>query len=77
MIYLTGDIHGDPRPVLRFAGENTLLPGDTVVLLGDVGANFYRSVRDDRVKDLLSSLPCPILCIHCNHEMRPETIPSY
>lgn len=77
MIYLTGDIHGDPRPVLRFAGENTLLPGDTVVLLGDVGANFYRSVRDDRVKDLLSSLPCPILCIHGNHEMRPETIPSY
>ena len=77
MIYLTGDIHGDPRPVLRFAGENTLVSGDTVVLLGDVGANFYRSARDDRVKDMLSSIPCPILCIHGNHEMRPETIPSY
>lgn len=77
MIHLIGDIHGDPRPVLAYARNHAISPNDTVVLLGDVGANFYRSVRDDRVKDALASLPCTVLCIHGNHEMRPESIPSY
>jgi 3-oxoacid CoA-transferase subunit A len=77
MLHLTGDIHGDPRPVLAYAKTHIISPDDVIILLGDVGANFYRSIRDDHLKDALSGLPCPVLCIHGNHEMRPESIQSY
>ena len=77
MIYLTGDIHGDPRRVLAFAERTELRPEDAVILLGDVAANFAGGARDERVKTALSQLPCPLLCIHGNHEMRPQTLPSY
>lgn len=77
MIYVTGDIHGNPRPVILFAEKMKLTADDTVVLLGDVGVNFDRNYRDERSKNLLNSLPCTVFCIHGNHEIRPQNIPGY
>ena len=39
MVYFTGDIHGDARDIVAFATENELTETDTLIILGDVGAN--------------------------------------
>lgn len=76
MVYLIGDIHGRPDNLLRLA-ENRIEETDTLILLGDVGANYYGNRRDRLIKYELSSIKGIVLCIHGNHEMRPHTIPSY
>ena len=50
MIYYTGDIHGDPYEVIQFCDSKKLTEQDTLVLLGDVGANYYRNRRDTEMK---------------------------
>jgi len=77
MIYLTGDIHGDPTQVELFCSKMQLTEKDTIVMLGDVGLNYYGGKRDRLPKRILSSLPVTFLCIHGNHENRPQNIPEY
>lgn len=77
MIYLTGDIHGDPTQVELFCSKMQLTENDTIVMLGDVGVNYYGGKRDRLPKRILSSLPVTFLCIHGNHEIRPQNIPEY
>ena len=77
MIYLTGDIHGDPSQVELFCSKMQLTEKDTIVMLGDVGLNYYGGKRDRLSKRILSSLPVTFLCIHGNHEIRPQNIPEY
>lgn len=71
MVYITGDIHGDPMRIYAFAKKHKLTKNDMVIILGDVGANYYGDERDERTKENLSKVSVPILCIHGNHEMRP------
>ena len=73
MVYFTGDTHGSAFEVVRF----NLTAADTVVILGDVGANFCLDERDIAMKMALHRLKPTILCIHGNHEIRPASIPSY
>ena len=77
MIYYTGDIHGDPREIVAFCNGKELTEQDTLILLGDVGANYFLSRRDTELKEILNALKPTILCIHGNHEIRPANIPSY
>lgn len=78
MTYYTGDIHGNVREILFFAAKFDITAEDTVVILGDAGLNYYGNDRGDRKnKKLLSHASITTFCIHGNHEMRPETIPSY
>lgn len=77
MIYYTGDIHGDPYEVIQFCDSKKLTEQDTLVLLGDVGANYYRNRRDTEMKKVLTAAKPTMLCIHGNHEIRPASIPSY
>lgn len=78
MIYYTGDIHGDVRPLLYFISEQELKSEDIVVILGDVGLNYFgNDYGDRRNKKKLAREGVTIFCIHGNHEMRPETISSY
>ena len=77
MIYIMGDIHGNTNPILIMIDELKLTKTDTIVLLGDVGLNFYGNYDDIRLKKQLNDKQVPILCIHGNHEKRPETIASY
>lgn len=77
MIYLTGDIHGDPTQVELFCSKMQLTENDTIIMLGDVGLNYYGGKRDRLPKRILSSLPVTFLCIHGNHEIRPQNIPEY
>ena len=77
MIYYTGDIHGKKNRIVKLCDEQNLTKDDTLVILGDVGANYYGGIRDLALKKSLSALSPTILCIHGNHEMRPSTIPIY
>lgn len=56
MIYYTGDIHGDPYEVIQFCDSKKLTEQDTLVLLGDVGANYYRNRRDTEMKRVLAAV---------------------
>ena len=72
MVYITGDIHGNPEFIIYRAQQLGLTKDDVLVLLGDVGANYYLNKRDDRMKEAMSKyIEATILCIHGNHEARP------
>lgn len=77
MVYYTGDIHGNPRQIAQFCRIFDLTEEDTLILLGDVGANYFLDWRDKDVKERLNRAKPTILCIHGNHEVRPQNIPSY
>ena len=78
MIYITGDIHMETHRVANMVIRRGITPADTIVLLGDVGVNYFGAEHGDRrLKARLEKLGIPILCIHGNHEMRPETLGSY
>lgn len=77
MVYYTGDIHSEVFWVHRFCKRLKLTRDDIVVILGDVAANYYADERDLAVKNEFAKLKPTILCIHGNHECRPEHIPSY
>ena len=77
MIYYTGDIHGQKYEIARFCKRFNLTREDTVVILGDVGANYCGDERDKELKQALNSVKPTILCINGNHEMRPANISSY
>lgn len=44
MIYYTGDPHGSKHEISRFCNRMRLTEQDTIVVLGDVGANYYGDV---------------------------------
>ena len=77
MIYYTGDIHGSKFEITRFCKRTRLTREDTIVLLGDVGANYFGDERDLELKRALNKLKPTILCIHGNHEKRPDQIATY
>ncbi len=77
MVYYTGDTHGQPHKVENFCRKHELTSEDVIVILGDVGANYYGDYRDNHIKTALSKLPPVIFCIHGNHEQRPRNIEGY
>ena len=77
MIYYTGDIHGNPREIVQFCDRQKLTQKDTLVLLGDVGANYFLNRRDAGMKGRLTLVKPTLLGIHGNHEVRPANIPTY
>lgn len=57
--------------------EYETTPNDVLIILGDAGINYYLDESDYELKQELSLLPVTLLCIHGNHEERPEEICSY
>ena len=76
-IYITGDTHGNFSRIERFCEANLTTTDDLLIVLGDAGINYYLDERDTTLKHSLSKLPITLLCIHGNHEERPENIPTY
>ena len=78
MIYISGDIHGEAYRVEEAIKQLHMTAADTIVLLGDVCMNYFGNDNGDRFrKYTLNKLCIQILCIHGNHEQRPDTIESY
>lgn len=70
-VFLTGDTHGRFSRVVSFCQEHHLTADDVLIILGDVGLNYFGDRQDDRGKTELAALPCTFFCIHGNHEARP------
>lgn len=79
MIFVTGDTHGNFNRIKSFCRENETTKDDVLVILGDVGINFYPPSNHGtkKMKKQLSDLPITLFCIHGNHECRPEHIITY
>ena len=77
MIYLTGDKHGDFQSVELFCAKQQTTRDDLMIVLGDAGINFYADMRDVLRKKYIVELPITLLCIHGNHERRPDTLGVY
>lgn len=50
MIYYTGDIHGSKAEITSFCKRMELTEEDIIIILGDVGANYYGTDRDCGLK---------------------------
>ena len=77
MIYLTGDTHGRFDRIGSFCGKMQTSRDDILIILGDAGINFHAGALDILRKEYLAKLPITLLCIHGNHERRPESLPYY
>ena len=77
MIYITGDKHANFEEVLNFCYVNKTSLDDTLIVLGDAGINYYVNENDYILKNSLLQYPITFLCIHGNHEERPESIKTY
>ncbi len=77
MIYITGDKHGKFTSVKNFCTTFNTTTNDILIILGDVGLNYFLDERDSIQKKKLAILPITFLCVHGNHEERPENISTY
>lgn len=78
MIYLTGDTHRNFERIYQFCRRhNTSRAEDLMIILGDAGLNYYGKRFDDEIKRKVSTLPITFLCVHGNHEMRPQSVEGY
>ena len=77
MVYITGDIHGVPWKIYKYAKRLKMTEEDVIVILGDVGANYYGGPQDRLIKRTFRQIKPTILCIHGNHEKRPHTLACY
>ena len=76
-IFLTGDKHGDFFDLVKDSNRYGLSNKDLLIILGDVGVNYFGTAffsrNDNHAKTQLSQIPCTILCVHGNHELRPTS----
>ena len=85
-IFLTGDTHGSFEHEVGFGrivdfcqsqeqAGHPLTKQDIVIILGDAGIKYCHDYRDEHFKNLIRlRIPCALLCLHGNHELRPESI---
>lgn len=73
--YITGDIHGSiPTSKWERAIDTPHFKETAIIILGDVGANYYLNKKDKKFKEQLNNLGYTFYCVHGNHEERPEKI---
>lgn len=77
MVYITGDTHGKFERIQQFCESLHTTKDDILIILGDAGINYYENGSDRKLKKKLEKLSITLLCIHGNHEQRPENIDTY
>lgn len=77
MTYITGDTHGRFGRIKEFCNEQKTSKEDVMIILGDVGINYYLDKRDDYLREEAAKLPITLFGIHGNHEERPYNIEGY
>lgn len=76
-VFCVSDTHADFRRIKSFCDRIKTTKEDMLLILGDVGLNYFLDKRDDMNKEYVENLPITILCIHGNHEERAYNLPSY
>ena len=78
MFVVTGDTHRDFKRVGALCDKLNTTTADTLIILGDAGINYFGGSKDYWFKQKLTQyLPITLLCIHGNHERRPESMGTY
>ena len=79
MIFITGDTHAHFEHIFDFCEKmkGNISKDDIMIILGDVGLNYYLNQKDIKLKEKINNLPLTFFCIHGNHEARPQKIKSY
>lgn len=76
--YITGDCHAHFEKLIWLARFNKKLgKEDVIILLGDVGLNYFGADKDRENKKILADFPNYFLCVHGNHEERSYHIQTY
>ena len=71
--YVMGDTHGSLYALQNV--ECVDKEDEAVIILGDVGFNFYLNKRDAKRKEIImQSTKCYYYCLRGNHEARPQSI---
>lgn len=72
---LTGDTHGQVMSRIANINQEKYPPGQTaLIILGDVGLNFYLNQTDYKNKKAVNNTGYIIYCVRGNHEERPQNI---
>lgn len=80
MIFVHGDTHGYAKAFKEINNKLYFAEAtedDTLIILGDVGANYWGDKRDIYIKRLIRNMRPTVLCLAGNHEKRPRAIPTY
>lgn len=78
MIYITGDTHGKFKRIQEFCELKNTTTRDTLIILGDVGINYYGPTKGDiKLKRKLRSLPITIFALKGNHDNYAGNIDTY
>lgn len=73
MIYITGDTHRDFSRFYSLKSKED----DMLIVLGDIGINYYLNEEDKNCKEYLKKLKLKLFCVRGNHEERPDNISTY
>ena len=77
-ISVLGDIHGEFQPIRDLYQNNKeyfdSFDENILILLGDVGFNYFFNHRDIKFKEKVGKYPFTYFCIRGNHEQRPSII---
>lgn len=73
--YVTGDMHGETSRLmfLKYEPEDS----SAIIVLGDLGINFYLDKKEHSKKTVLNSYHNYIYAVRGNHEERPENLPNH
>lgn len=74
---VTGDTHGEVFERLNQIPKDKYKPEETaLIILGDVGLNFYLNKNDLKEKQKIQKSGFTIYCVRGNHEQRPQYLPT-
>lgn len=74
MIYITGDMHGDKRTFKDVMGRVTCKSENTLIVLGDLGANYYLNKTDKKFKKIISEYNINLFVVRGNHDANPANV---
>ena len=73
----TGDTHGQVAKRLKYIKNKypNFIPEETaVIILGDVGLNYYLNKKDEYEKERVDKTGYTLYCLRGNHEERPSLL---
>ena len=74
MIYITGDIHGDINQFKEIMGKVTCKLENTLIVLGDLGVNYFLNKNDKKFKNVISQYNINLFVIRGNHDANPANV---